>query len=64
MECKNSQCQAKSFCAIVEPDNHKVIGLKCLNCGARYLLEEVDIKDNLEIKRVGWNSAKWSLKKY
>ncbi len=64
MECKNTHCQGTTFCAIAESDNHRVIGLKCLNCQARYLLEECEIT-NIKLKRVGaWNSAKWSLKKY
>ncbi len=64
MKCKNKYCKDTSFCAIVEPDNYRVIGLKCLSCNARYLIEEVEINDKLTFKREGaWNSAKWSLKK-
>ena len=65
MKCKNQYCKGTSFCAIIEPDNHSVIGLKCISCQARYLIEEVELKDKLVLKREGaWNSAKWSLKKY
>ncbi len=63
MKCKNIHCNGTSFCAVAEPDNHRVIGFKCLNCGARYLIEEVEIKDNIK-REDSWNSAKWSLKKY
>ena len=59
MICKNQHCKDKSFCAIVEPDNNRIIGLKCLNCGARYLIDEVEIKKS--VKRPYWNSMRWSL---
>jgi len=63
MKCKNPHCQNHKFCAIVEPDSNSIVGLKCLNCGARYLLSEVEIKDKLDFNRKGgWNSAVWGLR--
>ena len=51
MKCKNPHCQNHKFCAIVEPDSNSIVGLKCLNCGVRYLLSEVEIKDKLDFNR-------------
>jgi len=61
MKCKNPHCHAGQFCAVTESDNNSVIGLKCLNCGARYSIDDIEIKKSL--KRVGWNSAKWETTK-
>ena len=60
MKCKNPYCNSKSFVAVIEMDTNVVIGLKCMSCGARYLMGEIEVKSSL--KREGWNSAKWSLK--
>ncbi len=58
MECKNPHCQDKSFCAVIEPDSNRIIGIKCLSCGARYLAEDIEIKDKLSFNRKGaWNSV-------
>lgn len=63
MECKNPHCKNRSFCAIIEPDNNRIIGVKCLNCNARYLENEIEIKDKLEFDRKGlWNSVLWGLR--
>lgn len=63
MICKNPHCKTSRFCGVIEPDDNRVIGLKCLNCGARYLIEEIEIKDKLELERKGaWNSVFWSLR--
>ena len=62
MICKNPHCKNTSFCAVVEPDNNRIIGVKCLSCGARYLAEEIDIKKKLDFDRKeGWNSVVWKL---
>ena len=44
MICKNPHCKSPSFCAVVEPDNNSVIGLKCLSCGARYTIDGIEGK--------------------
>ena len=63
MKCKNPHCGGIGFCAVIEPDNNRVIGLKCLNCGARYLTEDIEIKDKLKFDRKdAWNSVLWGLK--
>jgi len=63
MKCKNHYCKGSSFCAVIEPDNNRVIGLKCLNCGARYLIEEIEIIDELLFERTNaWNSVFWGLR--
>ncbi len=65
MKCKNPYCQNKGFCAIVEPDNNIIIGIKCLNCGARYLSDDLEIKKNLDFDRKkGWNSVIWGIRHY
>jgi len=61
MNCKNPYCKNTSFCAVIEPDNYKVIGLKCLSCNAIYSIDDIEIKKSL--KRIGWNSAKWTTTK-
>lgn len=63
MKCKNPHCRSPSFCAVAEPDNNKVIGLKCLSCGARYLMSDIEIKEKLDFNRIGaWNSVIWDIK--
>jgi hypothetical protein len=57
MKCKNPHCKNTTFQAVIEMDNSRVIGLKCMSCGARYSLEEIEILKSL--KRTGWNSVKW-----
>ena len=59
MKCKNPYCKNTTFVAVIEMDNNRVIGLKCMSCGARYSLEEIEILKSL--KRTGWNSVKWRL---
>lgn len=60
MKCLNSNCKAQQFCAVVEPDNNRIVGVKCLNCGARYTVDEIEIKKS--VKRDGyWNSVQWEL---
>lgn len=59
MICKNPHCEFKTFVAFIEMDTQIVIGLKCTSCGARYLLEDIEVKKS--IKREGWNSVKWKL---
>lgn len=62
MICINPYCHGISFCAVSEPDNHRVIGLKCLNCGARYTLDDIQIKEKLELDRKqAWNSVLWKV---
>lgn len=62
MKCKNPYCNSTSFCAVIEPDNNMIMGVKCLSCGARYLSEEIEIKDKLTFNREGaWNSVHWSI---
>ena len=63
MKCKNPHCRSTSFCAVSEPDNHRMIGVKCLSCGARYLASELEIKDKLDFDRkAGWNSMVFGIK--
>lgn len=59
MECKNQYCKFKAFVPVIELDNNILIGVKCTNCGARYSLDEIQVKKS--VKRVGWNSVKWHL---
>lgn len=62
MICKNPYCKSTNFCAVIEPDTHNIIGVKCLSCGARYLAQEIEIKEKLEFDRKeGWNSVFWGL---
>lgn len=61
MECKNSHCKGTAFIPVIEMDKNRVVGLKCESCGARYSLEDIEIKKSL--KRNGWNSAKWETSK-
>lgn len=59
MKCKNTYCNGTTFTSVIETDNNRVIGLKCINCGARYTIEEIEVKES--VKRIGWNSVKWFL---
>ena len=59
MICKNPYCKSPSFCAVIEPDNNRVIGLKCLSCGARYTIDDIEVKNS--VKRPAWNSVRWKL---
>jgi hypothetical protein len=59
MKCKNEYCKGKGFVPVIELDNNLLIGVKCINCGARYSMDEIEIIKSL--KRVGWNSVKWYL---
>lgn len=60
MKCKNTYCNGTGFAPVIEMDNNRLIGLKCINCGARYSMDEIDVIQSL--KRTGWNSVKWYLK--
>ncbi len=60
MKCKNPYCQSSGFVAVIEMDHNLVVGLKCYNCGARYSMDQIEVKKSL--KRVAWNSVKWRLK--
>jgi len=58
MICKNQHCQAHFFIAVLE-ENQRLIGVKCGSCGARYSLNELEIKTG--VTREGrWNSVTWS----
>ncbi len=59
MKCRNNYCKGTRFVAVIEMDNNVVVGLKCVNCGARYSMEEIEIKESL--KRDYWNSVVWRL---
>lgn len=60
MICKNPYCKGTTFAPVIELDNNRLIGVKCTNCGARYTMDEIQVKESL--KRVGWNSVSWCLK--
>ena len=60
MICKNPHCQTGKFAAVVEMDDNRVIGLKCMCCGARYSMRDIQIKPSL--KRKGWNVVLWYLR--
>jgi hypothetical protein len=62
MICKNPYCKWSNFIPVIELDNNHLIGVKCENCGARYSIEEIEIKKSL--KRIGWNSVKWGIKNF
>ena len=63
MICKNPYCKNTGFCAVIEPDNNRIIGVKCLSCGARYLSDDIEIKKKLDFDRKGaWNSVFWGLR--
>jgi len=60
MKCKNTYCNGTVFIPVIELDNNRLIGVKCHNCGARYSMDDIEVKKSL--KRIGWNSVKWYLK--
>ena len=60
MECKNPHCKWKVFVPVIELDDNRLIGIKCVSCGARYSIDDLEVKKS--IKRTGWNSMKWGLK--
>jgi len=62
MECKNPHCRDISFIPVIEIDTNVLIGVKCRNCGARYSMEDIEIKESLQ--REGWNSVKWGTKPF
>ncbi len=59
MKCKNPHCQGTQFVGVVETDKNNLVGVKCMNCGARYSMEEIEILKSL--KREGWNSVFWKV---
>ena len=59
MICKNPHCRDTGFIAVVEMDNNIMVGVKCRNCGARYSIDEIEVKKSL--KREGWNSVVWKV---
>lgn len=62
MKCKNLHCQWKQFVAVIE-ENQTLVGVKCVNCSARYSMDELEILKS--VKREGyWNSVKWGIKKF
>lgn len=60
MKCKNPYCKSPNFVPVIELDTNKLIGIKCMSCGARYSMDDIEIKKSL--KRLGWNSMVWTLK--
>jgi len=57
MKCKNPYCRGTQFIGVVEMGENNLVGIKCMNCGARYSMDEIEISKS--VKRVGWNSVKW-----
>jgi len=57
MKCKNPYCKGTQFVGVVEMDKNNLVGIKCMSCGARYSMEEIEILKSL--KRKGWNSVFW-----
>lgn len=58
MNCKNIHCRGIGFIPVIEMDNNIMVGVKCRNCGARYSIDELEIKESAN--REGfWNSVKW-----
>jgi len=62
MKCKNPYCNSTNFIPVIELDNNVLIGVKCFNCGARYSMDDFEIKASLQ--REGWNSVKWGIKPF
>jgi hypothetical protein len=60
MKCRNTYCNGTTFVPVIELDNNRLIGVKCINCGARYSMEDIEVIQSL--KRTGWNSVMWYLK--
>lgn len=63
MKCANPHCRNHVFSAVIEMDDNRAIGLKCMNCQARYSIDDdIEIKKSIEKKRLNfWNSVKWKL---
>lgn len=59
MKCKNMHCNGTQFVGVIETDKNNLVGVKCMNCGARYSMDEIVILDS--VKRIGWNSVSWIL---
>ena len=59
MKCKNIHCKGKSFVGVIEMDTNRLIGVKCMNCGARYSMDEIEVLKSL--KRDYWNSVIWKV---
>lgn len=59
MKCKNPYCNGTQFTPVVELDKNNLVGVKCMNCGARYTMNDIEISKKL--KRPGWNSMVWNL---
>ena len=59
MKCKNQHCKSSNFVAVLEMDNNRLIGIKCMSCGARYQMDDIEVKKT--VKRPYWNSVKWKL---
>ena len=55
MICKNPYCKSPVFVGVIEMDKNHLIGVKCVGCGARYSLQDIEISKRL--KRIGWNSV-------
>jgi len=61
MKCKNPHCNGTGFAPVVEMrDKPMLVGVYCINCGARYSADEIEILSS--VKREGWNSVKWGVK--
>jgi len=60
MKCKNPHCNNTIFVPVMELDDNRLIGVKCKSCGARYSMDDIEIKASLN--RSGWNSMIWTLK--
>ena len=60
MKCKNPHCKSPRFAPVIELDSNRLIGVKCMSCGARYSMDDIEVKESLQ--RPGWNSMVWTLK--
>ncbi len=59
MKCKNQHCNGTAFIPVFEVDTHRLFGVKCMSCNARYATDDIEIKKSL--KRIGWNGVHWQL---
>jgi len=57
MKCKNPYCRGTQFTGVIELQENNLVGVKCMNCGARFSMDEIEILKS--VKRIGWNSVKW-----
>lgn len=58
MRCKNLSCNGKLFVPVVElVDVQRLIGVRCVNCGAPYTVDELEII----AERRSWTSTRWRL---